>query len=405
MNDLNYAYNDISWEGYLRKDGRKGIRNKVLIIYTVECASFVAGSIARKIDDNDVEVIGFMGCTDNEYAIKMLVSFCRHPNVGAVLAIGLGCEYIQAERLANIAAKSGRLADWFLIQDTEGTEDSIAKGISIAREMQEKLKQQKTVPMFFSDLMIGAECGGSDYTSGVAGNTVVGGLFDVLVEAGGTAIFEEILETIGLKHVLMDRAADGDAAKQIAWTYDKAVDYCKDVHQYSISPGNFAGGLSTIEEKSMGAVVKSGTKRIEGVLKVSETPTHGGLWLMDSTPDPYWMQFGISNPSDNEGLTALASSGCQLLFYITGRGNVIGNAVAPTIKITGNSETFKRLNKDIDFNAGKILDENCTKSEAVAELSALVRRVAGGELTRAEETGHKEFYIPYKYQNKPFCRK
>lgn len=256
MNDLNYI-NDISWEGYLRKDGRKGIRNKVLIIYTVECASFVAGSIARKMDDNDVEVIGFTGCTDNEYAIKMLVSFCRHPNVGAVLAIGLGCEYVQAERLANIAAESGRLADWFLIQDTEGTKASIAKGLSIAKEMYEKLKQQKTVPMFFSDLMIGAECGGSDYTSGIAGNMVVGGLFDALVEAGGTAIFEEILETIGLKNVLMDRAASEDVAKQIAWTYDKAVDYCKDVHQYSISPGNFAGGLSTIEEKSMGAVVKA----------------------------------------------------------------------------------------------------------------------------------------------------
>ena len=187
MNNLNYSYNDISWEGYLRKDGRKGIRNKVLIIYTVECASFVAGSIARKMDDNDVEVIGFTGCTDNEYAIKMLVSFCRHPNVGAVLVIGLGCEYVQAERLAHIAAKSGRLADWFLIQDTEGTKASIAKGLSIAREMYRKLKQQKTVPMHFSDLMIGAECGGSDYTSGVAGNKVVRGKFDALVEARGTA--------------------------------------------------------------------------------------------------------------------------------------------------------------------------------------------------------------------------
>lgn len=393
-----------NWTGYLRADGRKGIRNRVLVIYTVECASFVAKEIVRRVNHPDAEAIGFSGCTDNEYAVRMLIALIRHPNVGAVLAVGLGCEYTQPEWLADIAARAGKMASWMFIQEEGGTRPSVERGTAWVRDTLESLKQTPRTPMGLADLVIGAECGGSDYTSGLAGNVVVGRFFDRLTDQGGTAVFEEIVEAVGLGDYLVSRAADGEAARQIRETYDKAMKYCKDVRQYSISPGNFVGGLSTIEEKSMGAVIKSGSRPIQGVIKVSERPPHSGLWLLDSTPDPHWMQFGITNPNDNEGLMDLISCGCQLTFLVTGRGNVVGSAVAPVLKITGNSKTYARMREDMDFDAGRVLSGMCTMDELTAELSALVVQTAAGALTKAEELGHREYFIPYKFQEQT-CRR
>lgn len=391
---------DMHWQGYQRQDGRKGIRNKVLIIYTVECSSFVAKEIGRKAESEDVDVIGFSGCTDNEYAVRLMISLIRHPNVGGVLAVGLGCEYVQPEWLADIAAKEGKESAWMFIQNEGGTRKSIEKGVLTVKDMLERMKQVKRVMMGINDLVIGAECGGSDYTSGLAGNVVVGRFYDKLVDLGGTAIFEEIVEAVGLVDLLEKRAADEKARKEIRYTYDKALEYCKSVRQYSISPGNFAGGLSTIEEKSMGAVVKSGSRPIQGVLKVAGKPEKPGLWLLDSTPDPYWMQFGITNPNDNEGLMDLISCGCHLVFLVTGRGNVVGSAVAPVIKITGNTTTYKRMEEDMDFNAGLVLDGSCSLEELAVKLAAMVAETAKGTLTKSEALGHKEYFIPYKYQDK-----
>ena len=274
------------WQAYARRNGKKGIRNRVLVIYTVKCAEFAAQQIVLQTDHPDVELAGFDGCTDNQYAVNLLISLIRHPNVGAVLAVGLGCEYVQPEWLADIAGKEGKPAAWMFIQQEGGTKKTIGKGTAWVRETLGKPR----VPMAFSDLVIGAECGGSDATSGLAGNVVVGRFFDTLVDAGGTAVFEEIVEAVGLKDWLVSRAADEQARKEIGFTYDKALDYCRQVRQYSISPGNFAGGLSTIEEKSMGAVIKSGSRPIRGVIKVSCPPPRPGLWLLDSTPDPTFMQ-------------------------------------------------------------------------------------------------------------------
>lgn len=391
---------DIKWNAFLRKNGSKGIRNKILVIYTVECASFVAKEIVKKIDDAEVEVIGFSGCTDNAYAVHLLISLIRHPNVGGALVVGLGCEYVQPEWLANIAAEEGKAAEWFNIQQIGGTGKSIACGISLVKKMQQTLTDTEIVPMGFGELVIGAECGGSDYTSGLAGNVVVGHLYDKLVDAGGTAIFEEIVEAIGLIDLLTGRAVNEEAKQELSYTYEKALDYCKSVRQYSVSPGNFAGGLSTIEEKSMGAVIKSGTKPIQGVLKVGNRPPHSGLWLLDSTPDPYWMQFGITNPNDNEGLMDLISCGAHLTFLVTGRGNVVGSAVAPVIKITGNSTTYSHMEEDMDFDAGRVLSGKCSQEELTLELAGLVAKVASGTLSKSEKWGHKEYFIPYKYQEK-----
>ncbi|HZG87476.1 UxaA family hydrolase [Paenibacillus sp.] len=394
-------YKPQSWKGYLRKDGSKGIRNKILVIYTVECASFVAKEVGQhyRYREPDVDVIGFPGCTDNDYAVRMLLAMIRHPNVGAVLTIGLGCEYIQAKLLAEKAEEAGKPACSILIQQTGGTRSSIEAGIKHVEDLAERLKQDTVeVPMDVSDLIIGAECGGSDFTSGLAGNVVVGRFFDRLVDDGGSAIFEEIVEAIGLRDVLVGRGRTDAAKRQLAFAYDKMMDYCRSVKQYSVSPGNFAGGLTTIEEKSMGAVIKSGSRPIEGVIKVSQRPPHNGLWLLDSTPDPHWMQYGYTNPNDNEGLTALASTGAHLLFMVTGRGTVVGSAVAPVIKITGNQQTHRMMQEDIDFGAWPALTGDKTMDELTLELEQLVVDVCGGTLTKSEQLGHKEYYIPYKYQ-------
>ena len=393
-----------TWPGYLRRDGRKGIRNRVLVLYTVKCAEFVAQRIVALCARDDVEVVGFDGCTDNQYAVDLLISLIRHPNVGAVLAVGLGCEYVQPERLAAIAEQEGKPAAWMFIQNEGGTRASVEKGVSWVHQALEALRDTPRAPMTFADLVIGAECGGSDYTSGLAGNVVVGRFYDRLVAAGGTAIFEEIVEAIGLKDLLLHRAAGDSAREDIRHTYDKALAYCKAVRQYSVSPGNFAGGLSTIEEKSMGAVIKSGSAPIEGVLKVSGKPPHPGLWLLDSTPDPYWMQFGITNPNDNEGLMDLVSCGAHIVLLVTGRGNVVGSAVSPCIKITGNADTYARMREDMDFDASPVLRGACSQSELALQLAGMVADVASGALTKSEAMGHHEYFVPYKYQDRAVVR-
>jgi altronate hydrolase len=242
-------------EGYLRKDGAKGIRNKVLVIYTVECSSFVAKTIGAAFPGEDVDVVGFQGCTDNDYAVRLMLALIRHPNVGAVLPVGLGCEYIQAAVLSDMAKDAGKLSEWLLIQECGGTEKTIAEGKKIVADFLQRLAvETEKVSMGFKDLVIGAECGGSDFTSGLAGNVVVGKLYDKLVDLGGTAIFEEIVEAVGLREFLANRGKNEQVSQELRKTYDKALNYCKTVRQYSVSPGNFAGGLSTIEEKSMGAI-------------------------------------------------------------------------------------------------------------------------------------------------------
>lgn len=398
--DTTKKLEELSWLGYQRKDGRLGIRNRVLVIYTVKCAEFVAQKIVERANHLDVELIGFPGCTDNQYAVNMLISMIRHPNIGAVLAVGLGCEYIQPEWLADIATKEGKLSHWMFIQQEGGTQSTIEKGLAWVEWARKQLQDTPRAEMHLRDLVIGAECGGSDYTSGLAGNAVVGRFYDKLVDLGGTAIFEEIVEAIGLRDMLVSRGVSEEVRQQLAYTYDKMLDYCKSVRQYSISPGNFAGGLTTIEEKSMGALVKSGSRPIQGVTKVAVPPTRPGLWLLDSTPDPYWMQFGITNPNDNEGLMDLISCGAHIVFLVTGRGSVVGSAVSPCIKITGNHATFERMSEDMEFDASPILAGVKSRDGMAEELARHVVDIAAGELSKSEAMGHKEFYIPYKYQDK-----
>jgi altronate dehydratase large subunit len=388
------------WTGFLRPDGKKGVRNLLLVIYTVECAQHVAHAIAA--GEDGVHVIGFPGCYDNAYAIRLLLALGRHPNVGAVLAVGLGCEYTQPEKLANVVRASGRPAEWFFIQKSGGTRASIAAGKAALARMRAQLPAETPrVPMSLADLTVGAECGGSDGTSGLAGNPSVGAFFDRLVDAGGRAVFEETVEMIGLLPYLVARAASPKAEGELRRAYEKAVRYCREVRQYSVAPGNFAGGLSTIEEKSMGAFAKGGTRPIQGVVRVAEAPPAPGLWILDSVPDEHFMQFGYTNPNDTEGLMDLIAAGSQIVLFITGRGSVIGSPIAPLIKVTGNSATYRALEEDMDFDAGRVLSGEISLAQAGLELAELVARVAAGEPSRPEALGHREYFIMYKHQDTP----
>ena len=389
-----------SWQGFLRRDGRKGIRNLVLIIYTVECAQHVAHAIAA--NEEDVHVIGFPGCYDNAYAIRLMLALARHPNVGAVLSVGLGCEYTQPEKIAEITRGSGRAAEWFFIQQSGGTKSSVAKGKEIVSRLREQIRcETPRVAMTLADLTVGCECGGSDGTSGLAGNPTVGAFFDLLVDAGGRAVFEETVEMIGLREHMIARAASAEAKEQLGAAYDKAERYCRSVRQWSVSPGNFAGGLTTIEEKSLGAFAKSGTRSIQGVIRVAEPPRGPGLWILDSVPDEHFMQFGYTNPNDTEGIMDLISAGSQIVLFVTGRGSVIGSPIAPLIKVTGNSATYCAMQEDMDFDAGRVLSGEITLQQAGRELAEIVIRVATGEPSKPERLGHREYFIMYKHQNTP----
>ena len=389
-----------SWQGFLRPDGRKGIRNLVLVVYTVECAQHVAYAIAS--GEEDTHVIGFPGCYDNAYAIRLMLALARHPNVGAVLSVGLGCEYTQPEKIADAVRASGRPAEWFFIQQAGGTRTSVAKGKEIVARLRAQIrKETPRVPMTLANLTVGCECGGSDGTSGLAGNPAVGAFFDRLVDAGGRAVFEETVEMIGLREHMLARAANPEARQQLAKAYDKAERYCRSVRQWSVSPGNFAGGLTTIEEKSLGAFAKGGTRPIQGVIRVAEQPRGPGLWILDSVPDEHFMQFGYTNPNDTEGLMDLISAGSQIVLFVTGRGSVIGSPVAPLIKITGNSATFRAMEEDMDFDAGRVLAGEMTIAQAGDALADLVTRVAAGNPSKPEQLGHREYFIMYKHQETP----
>lgn len=392
--------NETPWFGYLRSDGRKGIRNTLLVVYTVECASHVAQAVAQ--GEADAHVIGFSGCYDNAYAVRLLLALGRHPNVGAVLAIGLGCEYTRPGSIEEAVRRSGRPAESFYIQEHGGTRPSIEHGKTLLQSLRTQMNALvQRVPMSWSDLTIGAECGGSDGTSGLAGNPTVGHFFDELVDAGGHAVFEETVEMIGLRPVLIARAATSSVAERLSLTYDKAEAYCRSVRQYSVSPGNFAGGLTTIEEKSMGAFAKSGHREIQGVLRVSEQPSGPGLWMLDSVPDEHFMQFGYTNPNDTEGIMDLISVGAQIVLFVTGRGSVIGSPIAPLIKITGNARTFQTMHEDMDFDASGVLTGELTLKQSAKQLAELVARIAAGEPSKPESLGHREYFVMYKHQDTP----
>ena len=246
-------------------------------------------------------------------------------------------------------------------------------------------------------LIFGAECGGSDATSGLAANPVVGRVYDRLCDLGATVMFEEMYEAVGLKDVLVSRCATPEAAEQIACTYDKFFQFSEDTNQFFITPGNMRGGLTTIEEKSMGAVIKSGTRSIQGIVKIGQRPPHPGLWMMDSMPDTP-NGCGPYTSEDATSILVYPTCGALLTILTSGRGHLISTPVAPTIKITGNRITAQNLHRDIDLDASPVIYGKETLDSLADQLMQIILRTAAGELTVGEALGHRDGVINQEEQ-------
>lgn len=381
--------------GYLRPDGRKGIRNVVAVAYLVECAHHVAREIALPFRDRDVHVIGFPGCYPNSYAETMMDRLCTHPNVGAVLLVSLGCESFNKYRLEHAVRESGRPVKTIVIQAAGGTRKSIADGQAFVAAERARLDAMETVPMAAGELIVGTVCGGSDGTSGITGNPAAGRAFDMLVEAGAACIFEETGELIGCEHIMAERAITPDLGRELEASVAKAARYYATLGYGSFAAGNADGGLSTIEEKSMGAYAKSGASPISGLIKPGDIPPRGGLYLLDVVPDGE-VRFGFPNINDNAEIAELIACGSHAVLFVTGRGSVVGSAISPVVKICANPETYRRMADDMDVDAGRIMEDAATLDDVGREIRDMVLGLADGQRTKSEELGHQEFILTYK---------
>lgn len=383
-------------DGYLRIDGRKGIRDVLAVIYLVECAHHVARRVVDLADDADIHLIGFPGCYPNDYALRMMKALTTHPNVGGAVLVSLGCEGFDREGLAASIAQSGRPVETVVIQEAGGTRSGIEAAVAaVARVRAEMRAREQRVPMQLGDLVVGTICGGSDGTSGIAANPAAGRAFDRLVDAGAICIFEETGEMIGCESAMATRAASPEIAAAIGQSIENAETYYRAMGYGSFAPGNAEGGLSTLEEKSAGAYVKSGTRPINGVIRPTQVPDRPGLYLLDVVPDTSPM-FGFPNIADNAEIVELMSCGAHLTLFTTGRGSVVGSAIAPIVKITGNPETYARMREDMDVDAGRVMLGEATFDDVGNDIFDLVIAIAGGAQTKSEALGHREFLLNYK---------
>lgn len=387
--------NDSQFRGYLRSDGRKGIRNCIVVAYLVECAHHVAREIVSYFRGQPVHLIGFGGCYPNAYADRMMHQLCTHPNVGGVLLLSLGCESFNRHRLAERVAGTGRPVSTIVIQQTGGTRKSIDAGKAWVQQSLKQLEEVPRVPISVHELVVGTVCGGSDATSGISANPAVGRAFDMLVEKGAATIFEETGEMIGLEDVMSARAVTPDLGKELKSSVEKAAFYYKEMGHASFAPGNAEGGLTTIEEKSIGAYCKSGDSPISGLLKPGDVPPHGGLYLLDVVPDGE-VRFGFPNINDNAEIAELIACGSHVILFTTGRGSVVGSAISPVIKICANPETYDRMSEDMDVNAGKILRLEASVDDVGKEIFDKVLDLVSGSQSCSESLGHQEFVLTYK---------
>lgn len=384
-----------AFDGFLRSDGRKGIRNIILVVYLVECAHHVARAIVSRSNDLSVQLAGFPGCYPNSYAFRVMSRLATHPNVGGVLLVSLGCEGFDREGLFADIAASGRAVERLVIQEAGGTRSTIEAGLAAIERLKAQAGAVPRVTMRLDELVVGTICGGSDGTSGITANPAVGRCFDRLIDAGATCMFEETGELIGCERIMADRAITSELGREIEAAVAKAARYYTTLGYGSFAPGNADGGLSTQEEKSLGAYSKSGRSQISGLIKPGDIPPAAGLYLMDVVPDGD-VRFGFPNISDNAEIVEMIASGCHLILFTTGRGSVVGSAISPVIKICANPETYVRLSEDMDINAGRILHQEAGLDEVGGEIFALTLAVAGGLPSASETLGHQEFILTYK---------
>lgn len=376
--------------GFLRPDGGCGIRNHLLILPTSVCASDTAARIASQVP-GAVAVPHQHGCCqvgdDYTQSIRTLIGFGKNPNVGAVLIVSLGCEGIQSEPVQREIAATGKPVESIIIQQHGGTLGALQAGIRIAAEMAAELSAMEKTEFDISRLVLGLECGGSDPTSGIAANPVLGVCSDLLIEAGGSSILSETTEMIGAEHLLAEKAVTPEIAERflamVRRCEQHAIDMGQDLRGSQPTPGNIEGGITTIEEKSLGCIYKAGTSPLVGTLEYGEAipASPKGLYFMD-TPG-----------QDIDSITGMVAGGAQVIVFTSGRGTPTGCPIAPVIKLTGNEGTYRKMKDNIDFNAGRAISGEATIEELGRELFDEMITVCNGRMTKAERLGHHEFGI------------
>lgn len=394
-----------TWRGFVRADGRVGTRNFVLIVPTSMCASHEAQQIATIAEftlysrakypnlDGVVALPHNKGCgcsdgTNLDVMLRTLANYADHPNVGAVLFMDLGCEKTNLTLVERYLKQRGGLStqkpvEWLGIQDVGGTQAAIEKGLATVGAMLDAANRCERSVVSAEHLTLGVKCGGSDGFSGLSANPALGHCADLLVKNGGTVMITEIPEFCGGEHLFAARAKDLATARQVFeyvdWYKDYAAKFGTRLDD-NPSPGNIKGGLLNITIKSLGAMAKAGTTRVEGCTPYAQPPAGRGLWLMQG---PGY---------DQESTPGLVGAGAQLVVFTTGRGTTIGNAIAPVVKLASNTPVFERLSRDLDVNAGTIIDGTETIAAVGERLFAHVLRCASGDvLAKAEEHKHREF--------------
>jgi altronate dehydratase large subunit len=378
----------MNFQGYRRPDGKGGTRNFVLVIPSVGCSQGVAQAIAQGLK-GVIYLPNILGCgqmgEDHRLVKKTLVGFGRNPNVFGVLIVGNGCEQLSPTEIADGIVPTGKRVEVIVIQEVGGTRKTIALGKRVVREMRDAAVTLNREPIHLSELILGTECGGSDYTSGLASNPAVGVACDMLAAEGGTIILSETPELIGAEHILAKRARTPEMGKQIlnavAWWEQMAIAAGHNIRESNPAPGNIAGGITTLEEKSLGCIYKAGSSPLDEVITYASHPTKRGLVFMD-TP-----------AHDIEQLTGMVAGGAQVVLFTTGRGTPSGSPIAPVIKITGNRNTYLMMRDNTDIDVSRILKGKETIQSAGKRIFEEVISVASGKVTKAEKVGQRDFCI------------
>jgi len=379
----------MTFKAYRRPDGRAGIRNYVLVIPASTCAEVACKQIASGIE-GVVALPNPAGCGqvegDVKLTIKTLAGCAANPNVYGTLIVGLGCEVAQCDLItAEIDTLTNKPHFSLVIQEEGGVSNTVSKGRAIVSRMVQEASELKLIDADISELVLGTNCGGSDPTSGLAANPTIGVVSDKLVRLGGTSLLTETTEFVGAEHILARRAVTPEVGQQVLQIVKDYESHLKmngqDLTTGNPSPGNKRGGLTTLEEKSLGCIHKGGHSPIVEVIPYASYATKKGLVIMD-TPG-----------FDAASVTGMIAGGCQVVIFSTGLGTPTGNPLAPELKITGNPNTAKSMEEHIDFDASPIVLGKAHAEELGEKLFDLMLEVCNGKKTRAEILGFQEFSV------------
>ncbi|WP_326974568.1 UxaA family hydrolase [Caproicibacter sp. BJN0012] len=375
--------------GYRRPDGKAGVRNKVLILPASICASDTAGIVAQQVEGT-VTFHNQNGCSqvpsDMQLTMDVMAGMAANPNVYGTVVISLGCETCQMDLVTEeIRKRTNKPLERFVIQENHGTITTVEKASRAARAMVAEASMQQRIPIPVSELVVATECGGSDQTSGLVSNPLIGEMCDRLVDLGATAVLSETTEFIGAEHILARRARTPvvkDRIYDIVHRYENALKLVgEDVREGNPSPGNMAGGLTTLEEKSLGCIHKGGHRPIEEVYDYAKPMSRKGLVIMD-TPG-----------NDPSSVAGMAAGGAQLVVFSTGRGTPTGNPIVPVIKITANQDTYHYMEDNIDCDVSVLLTQPERMGEFAERLLRTVVETADGKRTKSEILGLEEMAI------------